>query len=1495
MKTVHAILRHPLCLALLCGLGASPSTQVRAADVNFFGVLKNQAFTQTSAAAPTQNGMFTFRSFARSKAPNLITVVGLRLPNGSSASTAYVLDSSGQEMDLRQDFAQKTQMDTAYPSGSYTVNLTTQNDGSHSVQLTLPPDAYPLAPHVSNFLDAQNINAGAGFTLTWDTLSGGTTNDFAQIIIKDSTGNQVYQSPPPGQAGALNGTSTSILISANMLSPGRSYSGELLFMKVALVNTTAYPGAVGFTGFSETTTFALGAATAGTPTADVQFYLIQKRVSFVQTGTGAPALDTGSPPYRFEADLIASGTGLVNSASVRIPGGTSQPLSSQSGGTEFQFKQNFSTASALTTAFPTGNYLYNISAVHDGTKTPSLTMTADHYPAAPHVGNFTAAQAVNAAASFALTWDAFAGGSTNDLVSVEVNDNVTGQTVFQTALPGNAGTLDGTAVSVVIPANTLMASHTYQGRVSFERVDSIDDMAYPGAEGVVLFTARTSFNIVTAASTGSGPDVTDFHVVKGQQFAQTGAGAPVLNGATPYVFDASAGLSASNAATGSIKLPGGTVKPLSVRPDQLRIKEAYASQASLDTADPDGNYIITLNTVHDGNKSITLNLSGVPFPNAPHISNFTAAQSVNPGAGFTLTWDAFSAGTVNDFISVDIEDPTGNGGFSSSNPGSPGALNGMATAFVVPANALQPGKVYSAKLTFIKTTATDTTSYPGVVGLAAYFRETDFNLTTTGGTVSGPDVTQYHVAKGQQFIQTGTGAPVLNGATPYIFDASANLSAANAATGTLTLPNSTSKPFNVQPDELKLKEAYASQTSLDAADPDGNYTFTLITVHDGTKNLTLNLSGVPFPNAPHVSNFTAAQTINPGASFTLTWDAFTAGTVNDFIAVDINDQAGNGAFGSGDPGAAGALNGTSTAIVIPANTLQPGKTYAARLTFIKGTAKDTTSYPGALGLAGYVRETDFTVTTTGGTVAGPDVQTYFVVKGQQFFQTSTNPPAPRPDVPFFFGSFVNATATGDVASVSVQGPIGSPVTFASQNNGGSFQFINGFSTKNALDTAYPSGTYTMSITTTHNGLQNPALHLPADNYPSTVPFVSNFTASQTIDPTADFMLTWGALTGGTTNDFIQFSLQDTVGNTVFETPQVATPGALGGTAVSVVIPRGTLLPGQMYFATLRFARSALDTNSYPGAVGVAAYFTSTDLTIVTKGATPPTFSKPARLAAGGFQSHLVGQANQTYAIQVSSDLSNWTPLTNVTTAADGTVDFIDTGASSISRRFYRVVASGLTPTGNFSLSFNHYANTGAFGANTTPTGVFPASLNGYRAIFGVRNDSALPAVTNVSFTGPAGSGLASTPAEIENNQGSGNATYISPYISNPSAAPGGSWTVNYKGIPQNFNVPDPQAAARLVMPVPTVTIVNGTLQQITWVYQSPSGATLNGPPSFMTGIQIQISGQGFVRLYDSPNLAPSTTTQILATGSLINWSAVTSIAMAYEDTSGNTFIVFFNH
>jgi hypothetical protein len=212
-------------------------------------------------------------------------------------------------------------------------------------------------------------------------------------------------------------------------------------------------------------------------------------------------------------------------------------------------------------------------------------------------------------------------------------------------------------------------------------------------------------------------------------------------------------------------------------------------------------------------------------------------------------------------------------------------------------------------------------------------------FTTVGGSSGNTNaVTLFSIGKRHHYLQTTAGAPTLDLSLGYRFDALTTLSSNRTADAvTLTKPGGGS-PVNLTRSPLQNyfffldHPAYTDLGQFEAAYPSGSYTFTVIS-NSSSQAVAVNLSAAMLqPNAPQVTNFAAAQAIDPAQPFRLGWNPFQGGTASDYIVVSIGDV-----FSTPDAGEANALRGTDTSVVIPAGTLQPGTTHTATIGFYRWT------------------------------------------------------------------------------------------------------------------------------------------------------------------------------------------------------------------------------------------------------------------------------------------------------------------------------------------------------------------------------------------------------------------------------------------------------------------------------------------------------------------------------------------------------------------------------
>lgn len=576
-------------------------------------------------------------------------------------------------------------------------------------------------------------------------------------------------------------------------------------------------------------------------------------------------------------------------------------------------------------------------------------------------------------------------------------------------------------------------------------------------------------------------DVSMIIVAKGQKFLQTGDTTVVQHPQDPpFLFNAMVDASSpSSVISATVRSPINNTYSLS-RDSEFSTDWNYSwgftTINSLNTTFPDGNYTITLQTSNDGTKNLPVTLTGSVYPNTPRISNYNSARSINSSNNFTLTWDPFTGGTVNDLIMVEIRDEYDQEVFTTGISG-PSSLDGIATGVTIPANTFSSGKTYYGVLRFVKITQINTTSYPIVPIISCYYSETEFTLQTQGNDTTPPslvnvmpeynrtvptnssvvfffsepmqpqysinwninvegitylwnsnrtvlfcifkslptnrtvtwtlnpplsqtpfrdiagnelpsnisgsfntsgamspntkDVIDFLIGKTQFFLQTNN-TPVQvplspDFPPPYTFIADCMLSGFVTATNaTILLPNATTIPLELDGDKFDYEDGFNTKAELDSKYPGGTYTLTFYTVHNGIR--TANLSLPPsdqYPSTPTIANFTEAQSINPSNNFTLRWNTFTGGTTNDFISLEIETQNGNEVFHSPHWLEPNRLRGTDTSVLIPANTLSPGKVYNCNLIFAKITSTNVTSYPDVTGAVFFAKITLFNIKTIG--------------------------------------------------------------------------------------------------------------------------------------------------------------------------------------------------------------------------------------------------------------------------------------------------------------------------------------------------------------------------------------------------------------------------------------------------------------------------------------------------------------------------------------------------
>jgi Bacterial Ig-like domain len=259
-----------------------------------------------------------------------------------------------------------------------------------------------------------------------------------------------------------------------------------------------------------------------------------------------------------------------------------------------------------------------------------------------------------------------------------------------------------------------------------------------------------------------------------------------------------------------------------------------------------------------------------------------------------------------------------------------------------------------------------------------------------------------------------------------------------------------------------------------------------------------------------------------------------------------------------------------------------------------------------------------------------------------------------------FSAFLNSPTNNPVASAQVGLPGGSSLDLT--NFFGTL-FLNSdeYASQAQLDASRPPGNYTLHVNRSAGGSQSLTLNRQVGDWPPT-PQILNLPALQSADATVDVVVQWNGFTGAGQGDSIGFTLM--LGNVlIYNAPDPCVPIVLEKTATSITLPRGLLVAGRSYDASLRYFHfGAYDTNTIADIVAFAGVSKDLNFTIVTGGGVPakaPTIGSPS-LTNNQLQFQVTGASpGQSIQLQESITLQSgsWTTIQTVPADASGAATF----------------------------------------------------------------------------------------------------------------------------------------------------------------------------------------------------------------------------------------------
>jgi len=241
------------------------ATQVLASSqdpASFFVLVKSPPTQGPGKSVPGQitNGSLTLPNgsaqvFTNNAIPEVRDVCVL-FSNRTCVMTSSVTNILSGDLGVFASETGVAALDSAYPPGSYTLRFQQDSFPERVIPMTMPPT--PSVPMISNYSEAQSINATQNFTLRWNAFSLQGTGAFINVVIMDEYGKLIFRAPNSCVPRTFAPTETSVVIPANYLRAGLSYEGQLQFGYNFYSSTNDVPQMAGSGTVERTTYFTIG-------------------------------------------------------------------------------------------------------------------------------------------------------------------------------------------------------------------------------------------------------------------------------------------------------------------------------------------------------------------------------------------------------------------------------------------------------------------------------------------------------------------------------------------------------------------------------------------------------------------------------------------------------------------------------------------------------------------------------------------------------------------------------------------------------------------------------------------------------------------------------------------------------------------------------------------------------------------------------------------------------------------------------------------------------------------------------------------------------------------------------------------------------------------------------------------------------------------------------------------------------------------------------------
>jgi hypothetical protein len=225
-------------------------------NVEAYLLSKTEIYSQTNGTSVTQSNRSITSAFEvdlHPGFPGAITGATVQLPNRSMRQLGSGFANYQDFVGYAENFPSALSLNKAFPAGKYMLTIQTLMDGSVSIPVSLGVERKFSVPALTNWDQAQAIDAAVDFTLQLAPFASATTNDYIRIVIFDENGEYLVYTPNGFKPGVLPATTSSYTIPANTFGYGKRYEADLIFGKVVLPARQPNPGIKGGVVFLHTT------------------------------------------------------------------------------------------------------------------------------------------------------------------------------------------------------------------------------------------------------------------------------------------------------------------------------------------------------------------------------------------------------------------------------------------------------------------------------------------------------------------------------------------------------------------------------------------------------------------------------------------------------------------------------------------------------------------------------------------------------------------------------------------------------------------------------------------------------------------------------------------------------------------------------------------------------------------------------------------------------------------------------------------------------------------------------------------------------------------------------------------------------------------------------------------------------------------------------------------------------------------------------------------